>query len=75
MDLTNVTSQLEQNVSTIKKLVQQKCEKIIELEALVHYYKERCRCLEADLNEMASRVDSVELMAKTDEPPAKRQKY
>jgi hypothetical protein len=75
MDLTNVTSQLEQNVSTIKKLVQQKSEKIIELEALVYYYKERCRCLEADLNEMASHLDDVEPISKTDEPPAKRQKY
>jgi len=57
MDPIAIAAQMERNIMTLKILLDQQSQKIIELEEVANYYKRRNECLERDFEEMASQLD------------------
>ena len=57
MDATAIAAQMERNIMTLKILLEQQSQKIIELEQLANYYKRRNECLERDFEEMAGQLE------------------
>ena len=57
MDATAIASQMERNIMTLKILLEQQSQKIVELEQIANYYKRRNECLERDFEEMATQLE------------------
>lgn len=57
MDATAIAAQMERNIMTLKILLEQQSQKIVELEQIANYYKRRNECLERDFEEMATQLE------------------
>jgi hypothetical protein len=59
MDAKTIFAQMENNIMTLKILLDQQSQKIVELEQVANYYKRRNECLEKDFEEMASQLEKL----------------